>query len=33
MSAEDTYYKGWAIAYMRLEVLFEFPDAEPGAES
>jgi hypothetical protein len=32
-SAEDTYLPGWAIAYMRLEVMFEFPDAEPGAES
>jgi hypothetical protein len=33
LSAEDTYLPGWAIAYMRLEVLYEFPDAEPGAES
>jgi hypothetical protein len=33
MAAEDTFYPGnkaWVLAYVRVEVHFEFPDAEPG---
>ena len=29
LSAEDTYLPGWALAYMALEVMFSFPDAQP----
>lgn len=28
-SAEDTFLPGWALAFMRIEVLYDFPDGTP----